>query len=578
VTAADPAPEYGYQVVAGAVRAAGVDTVFGLLGNSNLATVGVLARQGVRFVGSRHESGAVGLAAGYAWATGRPAACTVSHGPGLANALTALTSAVRDRLPVVLLVADVRDRPPWTAQRADQPAMVGWTGAGLLGCPDLGGLAGTVAAGFGQAARQRRPVVINFPVELLDGPAAAQLEPPPLRRSWSSSADSPTTSPENSMIDASEARAAAGALGRAHRPVVLAGRGAVWSGAGPALRELAAAGGALLTTTLPAHGLFAGDQYDLGVCGGYSTRTTRQLLREADCVLVVGASLNGYTTAGGTTFPQARIIHCDADPAAFGRYAPADLTVAGDAVAVARAVAAELPAGAGRRSGWRNHELAGRIAAARGGADYPDRTDRTGIDPRAALRCLDRLLPADRQVVIDLGHFSTFPSQVLSVPGPGRFGPALGFGSVGLAVATATGAAAGRPVATVAVVGDGGLLMSLGELETLARHRLPVTVVVLDDHAYGAEIHHLRRHGLPEELADFPPRDLAAVSAALGLAAGTADTPAELVRLVGSLPRGGPALLDIRVTRAAIADRFQPDEPPPAATRPRPARTDRAAS
>jgi thiamine pyrophosphate-dependent acetolactate synthase large subunit-like protein len=562
VTAADRPPEYGYQVVAAAVRAAGVDTVFGLLGNSNLATVGVLARQGVRFVGSRHESGAVGMAAGYGWATGRPAACTVSHGPGLANALTALTSAVRDRLPVVLLVADVRDRPPWTAQRADQPAMVGWTGAGFLDCPDPGRLAGTVAAGFAQAAGQRRPVVVNIPVELLDGPAAAQLEPPPLRRSWSSSADSPATSPENSIIDAS---GVAGVLGRARRPVVLGGRGAVWSGAGPALRELAAACGALLTTTLPARGLFAGDRYDLGVCGGYSTRTTRELLREADCVLAVGAGLTGYTTADGTAFPQARIIHCDTDPAAFGRYLPADLTITGDAAAVAGALATALP---GSRGGWRTRELAGRIAAARGGADYPDRTDHTGIDPRAALRTLDRLLPADRQVVIDLGHFSTFPSQVLSVPGPGRFGPALGFGSVGLAVATAAGAAAGRPVATVAVVGDGGALMSLGELETLARHRLPVTVVVLDDHAYGAEIHHLRRHGLPEDLADFPPCDLAAAATALGLAAGTADTPAGLARLVGSLPRGDPVLLHIRVTRAAVADRFRPDGPPPAATRP----------
>lgn len=542
---------HGYEVVAGQIRAAGVDTVFGLLGNTNLALAGVLAEGGIRFLGSRHESGAVGMAAGYGWATGRPALGTVTHGPGLSNALTALTSAARDRIPMVLLIGDIRNREPWLAQRADHPAMVGWTGAGFLDCPDPARLAGCLASGFAQAAAQRRPVVVNIPAELLDGPAAPQ-QPPSPDPSWSTSADQPVAGPSDSGIDAVVGEV----LGRARRPVVLAGRGAVWSGAGPALRELAETCGALLTTTLPALGLFAGDPYDLGVCGGYRTRTTGELLREADCVLVAGASLNGYTTAGGAVFPDARIIHCDTDPAAFGRYAAAELTLPGDAATTARALTGGLQAGPGRRRGYRTPEVARRIEAARRGTGYPDLSDATGIDPRVALRTLDRLLPADRQVVIDLGHFSTFPSQVLSVPEAGRFYPALGFGSVGLALATASGAAAGRRVPTVAVVGDGGAMMSLGELETLARHRLPVTVVVLDDHAYGAEIHHLRRHGLPEALADFPPCDLAAVAGALGLAGATATTPTELAERVPALPPGEPALLDVRVTRATIADRF----------------------
>jgi thiamine pyrophosphate-dependent acetolactate synthase large subunit-like protein len=367
-----------------------------------------------------------------------------------------------------------------------------------------------------------------------------------------------TADPAAATPDRDGLRAAVAALAGARRPVLLAGRGAAWSGAGPALRELAAACGALLTTTLPGIGLFTGDPYDLGVCGGYSTRTARELLRAADCVLAVGVSLNGYTTVGGAAFPDARIIHCDPDPAAFGRFTPAGLTLVGDAAEVARALTSALLAGPGRRPGYRTPEVARRIEAARGGAEYPDRTDPTGLDPRVALRTLDRLLPADRQVVIDVGHFSTFPSQALGVPGPGRFGPAFGFGSVGLGIATAIGAAVGRPVPTVAVVGDGGALMSLGELETLARHRPPVTVVVLNDRAYGAEIHHLRHHGLPETLADFPPCDLAAVAAAFGLAGGGAASVAELTRLVGTLPAGAPALLDVRVTRATVADRFNP--------------------
>jgi thiamine pyrophosphate-dependent acetolactate synthase large subunit-like protein len=545
----------GYDVVADSLRTAGVETVFGLLGNSNLATVGVLAEAGVRFVGSRHESGAVSLAAGHAWATGMPTLCTVTHGPGLANALTALTSAVRDRLPIVLLVGDIRNQPAWQAQRADQPAMLGWTGAEVIDCADPAGLAAAVAAGFARAERHRRPVVVNIPAELLDQPAVAQ-QPAGADAGQATPGQPPHRLPDHTAI-----AEAAEELAAARRPVVLGGRGAGWSGAGPVLAELAAASGALLTTTLPAIGLFAGDPYDIGVCGGYSTRTARDLLRQADCVLAFGAGLNGYTTVSGEAFPDARVVQCDLEPAAFGRHTPADLSLLGDAGTVAQRLLAAYLSGPGRQPGFRGSdpELAGRVAAARRGGDFADHSSPDGgVDPRVALAIVDESMPADRQVVIDVGHFSTFPSQLLSVPGPGRFYPALGFSAVGLGLASAIGAAVGRPVPTVVVVGDGGALMSLGELETLARYRPPVTVVVLNDHAYGAEIHHLRRHGLPETLADFPPCDLAAVATALGLPAGSAGTTEELAALLRELPAGGPAVLDLRVTRATVADRFAP--------------------
>jgi thiamine pyrophosphate-dependent acetolactate synthase large subunit-like protein len=539
----------GYDVVADSILRAGVDTGFGLLGSSNLAVAGALVGRGARFFSSRHESGAVCLAAGYAWASGRPALCTVTHGPGLGNALTALTSAVRDRLPVVLVTGDIRDRGPWMAQHADHAAMVKWTGAEFRDCRDPARLAATVAAGFAGAVAQRRPVVVNVPAPLLDAPAVPQspAAPAPARAGGGAAPGVPDRELLGQAVEA---------LTSAERPVVLAGRGAVWSGAGPALRRLAGAAGALLTTTLPAIGLFAGDPYDLGVCGGYSTATARALLREADCLLVFGASLNGYTTAGAAAFPDARVIHCDTDPAVPGRHHRADLGFTGDAASAASALTAALRSGPARSPGYRLPEIAERIAAARAGADYPDLSDRQGLDPRAALRMLDPLLPADRQVVIDVGHFSTFPSQALPVPGPGHFFPATGFGSVGLSVASGVGAAVGRRIRTVVVVGDGGTLMSLGELETLSRHRPPVTVVVLNDRAYGAEIHHLRNRGFPETLAEFPPCDLAAVASSLGLPAVSVRSAADLAQLVPRLPADAPALIDVRVTRAAVADRF----------------------
>jgi acetolactate synthase I/II/III large subunit len=530
---------HGYDVVAGAVRAEGVDTLFGLLGNTNLALAAVLAARGVRFVAGRHETGGVSLAAGYAWASGRPAACTVTHGPGLSNALTGLTSAARDRLPVVLLVGDISAEPAWSAQRVDHHAMVAWTGADLLEPDGPDGLAAAVAEGFRRAVAHRRPVVVNLPAGHLADPAVPQ-RPAALQPTGPSPGG-----PVGSTLDEDAVDRAAAALAAADRPLVLAGRGALWSGAGPVLRRLAERCGALLATTLPAKGLFAGDPYDLGVCGGYATPTARTLVAESDLVLAVGAGLNGYTTDKGALLRPDRIVHCDLSP-----HAGTAVAVRGDAGAAAAALTVRIDR---PRTGRRTRAHAARIATA---LEFADGADAGGLDPRAVLRAVDRALPPDRQVVVDVGHFTTFPSRHLTTAG-GRFFPALGFASVGLSIATAVGAATGRDVRTLVVVGDGGTLMALGELETVGRLGLPVSVLVLNDRAYGAEIHHLRRHGLPEDLALFPPVDVAGVAEALGVPALRVRAPADLDRLGETLPMKGPALVDAWVTRSVVADKFR---------------------
>ncbi|BCB83057.1 thiamine pyrophosphate-binding protein [Phytohabitans suffuscus] len=524
---------HGYDAVADALVESGVRTLFGLLGNTNLALAATLVARGVRFVGARQETAAVSMAAGHAWAAGRPTACTVTHGPGLSNALTGLRSAVRDRLPVVLVVGDIRDAPAWNAQRADHPAMLGWTGARVVDCRESSALSAAVREAFAVAAARRLPVVVNIGAGLLSGPAAPQdpwHEPAP---------PDPPPEPDGDAV------ARAGALLRgAERPLVLAGRGALWSGAGPELRQLAERTGALLATSLPAKGLFAPDPFDLGVCGGYSTPLTRELVGESDVVLAAGVGLGGYTTDGGTLLRGARIVHCDLSPRG-----DAEVAVRGDARAVVRRLLDSVSGGGTRR---RTPAVASRIAAA---ARSPDGGDGGGLDPREVLRAVDRVLAPRRQVVLDVGHFTTFPSQLVSA-GAGRFLAALGFGSVGLSTATGIGAALGRDAPTLVVVGDGGALMSLGELETLGRVGAPVTVLVLNDSAYGAEIHHLRRHGLPEDLALFPRTDFAAVARALGVAAVTWRQGDDLGRLAEELPTNGPVLVDALVTRSVVADKF----------------------
>jgi len=148
-----------------------------------------------------------------------------------------------------------------------------------------------------------------------------------------------------------------------------------------------------------------------------------------------------------------------------------------------------------------------------------------------------------------------WPTRPLRVVVP--FVAGGGVDTVARVSAAGLGAALGRAVPTVVVVGDGGALMSLGELETVARTGLPLTVVVLDDDAYAAELHHLRRHGLPEDLARFPHTDLAAVASALGLTGVRIETAADLERLRDVLDADGPVLVDVRVTDRVVSDRFR---------------------
>ena len=145
---------------------------------------------------------------------------------------------------------------------------------------------------------------------------------------------------------------------------------------------------------------------------------------------------------------------------------------------------------------------------------------------------LDRLLPAERAVTYDGGHFHWFPTAYLSVPDADAFVPAQGFQSVGLGLGSAIGTAVAystpptRPV--LALIGDGGAMMSLGELDSLTAQRLPVLVAIFNDAAYGAEVHHFGPLGLPTELVEFGDRDFAAVASALGARAATVRAPEDL--------------------------------------------------
>jgi thiamine pyrophosphate-dependent acetolactate synthase large subunit-like protein len=226
--------------------------------------------------------------------------------------------------------------------------------------------------------------------------------------------------------------------------------------------------------------------------------------------------------------------------------------VTGEITAVASACAEKLRARGGAAGSWRTPSLGARLAEQRRWRDVPyaDETGGGRIDPRTLSIALDDLLPAQRTVVIDSGNFMGYPSMFLSVPDAAGFCFTQAFQSIGLGLASALGAAVARPDRlTVAALGDGGFAMSAVELATAVRLGVPLLVVVYDDAAYGAEVHHFGPHGHSLDTVRFPDSDLAAVARGFGCEDATVREPADLAVVSAWLagPRERPLVLDAKV-------------------------------
>jgi thiamine pyrophosphate-dependent acetolactate synthase large subunit-like protein len=357
-----------------------------------------------------------------------------------------------------------------------------------------------VARAVRRARVERRAVVLMLPLDVQAGDCDPVIPP-----------SGPELAPVRPAAAAVEA--AAEILLAAERPAIVAGRGAVLAGAGPALRELGERTGAVLATSAVANGLFAGDPYDVGIAGGFSSPVAARLLGEADAVIAFGAALNQWTTRHGTLIaPGARVVQVDRDEEAIGAHRPVDLGVVGDALATAEALLVAL----GDRERPRPEGLAEEIrAGAWRDVPYEETTGR--LDPRTLSIALDEMLPDERIVVVDSGHFMGWPSMYLRVPDAHGFVFPQAFQCVGLGLGNAIGAAIARPDRlTVAALGDGGALLALPEFETLGRLGLPLLVVIYDDAAYGAEVHHFRPLGQAVDLAQFPDTDFAGLARAAG--------------------------------------------------------------
>jgi thiamine pyrophosphate-dependent acetolactate synthase large subunit-like protein len=534
-------------VVGATLAAEGVKDAFGILGSGNLVVTNALVRHGAQFHHARHEMSATCMADGYARVTGRVGVVSVHQGPGLTNTMTGLAEAAKSRTPVLVLAGETPAAALTSNFRIDQHGLVESVGAIAERVHSSKTAADDAARAYQRAITERRPVVLMLPIDIQPQPAVPT---EPSRRPLP-----PLNAPEPS---GQAIRQAADLLTKAKRPAIIAGRGAVLANAGADLEALGQTIGAVLATSAPANGLFAGLPYALGISGGFASPFAAKTLPRADVVLVFGASVNHWTTKHGAMIgPDAKIIQVDVDPRAIGRNQPADLAILADAKATANALNNEIMSRGHTNQGFRTPELSDEIASNTWRHDpYEDASTDEWIDPRTASIALNDLLPRDRAVAVDSGHFLGYPAMFLEVPDARSWLFPNGFQAVGLGLGNAIGAAIAQPDRpTVAAIGDGGAFMALAELETAARLKLMLLVVIYDDAAYGAEVHHFAPMGHDVSLVRFPDADLAGIARAAGAKAATVRRTEDLSIVEEWLANPhGPLVLDVKVNPTICAE------------------------
>lgn len=546
-----------------------VTAAFALMSDEISKLIIALADRGVAIHTTRHEAAAIGMADGYARLSGSMGVALVGRGPGLTNALTAIVCAAKSRSAVLILVGDSatggRDPRKGVAagrqpKHVDQAAILSACAVASVSLASPSAAIADLRLAV-ETVLRGRTVVVNLPSDVLA--ATAGDLPPTVAFPFE-----PIPAVDATLVATLADRLAA--AGEASRPVILAGRGA--TAARPVLDQLGDRLGALMGDSLLAKSMFGDDPFDLGIVGGFSTPVARELLQRATIALVFGASLSPYTTLGDTVMPNAWVVQVDADATAFGRFSPVDMAIHAGVSEVAEALVAELDRRAIRRQGFRTADVAARLAAYCPDQAYVDRGVDGALDPRTVMLAIDRILPDDRTVVIDPGHHLSWAAAYLRVPEPEAFAFPGDFGAIGSAPAIAYGAALARPDRiTVLAVGDGGMMMSLADLETAVRYRAHLVIIVTNDSAFGSEVQFLRAEGRPDTLARYATVEFEAVARAMGADAVTIRTLADLERLPAAIrTMDGPLVIDCRVTTEVRAEwvdfRLRRDSTPPEET------------
>ncbi len=498
--------------IADALRAAGVRYAFTVPGESFLGLLDALGDAGIRVVATRHEGAAAFMAEAHGQLTGRPAACLATRAVGAANLAIGIHTARQDSSPMFVLVGQVEraflGREAF--QEIDQVATLGGL-AKWAAEPRRAEDVPTVMADAVREALTGRPgpVLLSLPEDLLD--EVVELEP----------ADPAKPAPARATAD--EVRAVVDLLASARRPAILAGGGVLRARTSTELIKFAELLHVPIVAAWRRGDVVSNDHpLYLGMAGLGAPTCVRERLAEADALLVLGCRLNEATTYG-YTLPAAGVpwAHVDLVPSRSGDLPPADLAVTSDARSFLRAANERLLGGAvldAERVAARDaHNAADR--ATWEAATVVDATpwDGPGVHPGVTIATLRRVLPDEAIVTTDAGNFGGWAGRGFRFRRPGTFlGPTSGAMGYGLPAAIAA-ALVHRDRPVVALVGDGGLAMTMAELETAVREGVRVVVVAFDNERYGTIRMHQDLRGTGEGVGtELGPMDFTAIARAVG--------------------------------------------------------------
>ena len=536
------------EVLAKDLAALGARRCFGLLGTANFKISHGLVQAGVELISARHEGNAASMGDAYAKATGELTLVSVHSGPGLTNAITGIAEAAKSRTPLLVLAGDVPTGNVKSNFYFDQAELVRSVGAVSERAYTPQSARSDLLRAVTRVMRDRQTVVLSLPLDVQDAKLNGADAPPEL-----------TPMPGRLQPDQKDIRRLAEAVSGAKRPLILAGRGAVLSGAEDTLIALADRLGALLATSICGHGLFAENPWSLGISGGFSSPIADELISDSDFILGFGVSLTQWTTKKGKLISRgATVAQIDVEAPKLGYQMPVQFAVLGDAKATAEVLLAELKQKGAAQSGRRNDRTRERIRSGDNHhSPYPDESGAQYIDPRTLSKALDDILPKDRVVASDSGHFCGWVPRYLRVPNPKASCLSHSFQSVGLGLASAIGLAVANPgKLAVLGAGDGGFMMSIADLETAIRLGLRMCILIYNDSSYAAEVHFFRRQGYSIDIVQFPETDFTAIARGYGARAATVRSLADLDAVRAWVEEGAPGvfLIDGKINPNLEAD------------------------
>lgn len=505
--------------------------IFGLMGNGNAHFLDAAVRAGFDYTAVRHESAAVSAADAYFRISNKLAIASTTYGAGYTNTTTALAEAAAARTPLLFVTGDA----PTSGLRGwdvDQAAIDAAVRAPryVVDRNTPGAIALEAAA---HALREQLPVVLAIPYDLaaLDSLEEQLPDFASLR-----------STPPAPQLNSTQLEQIAAKLNASQRTHILYGRGAI--DAAEQVQALAQKLGATTSGTLLARDLLD-YEFELGITGGFSTEANAAIIAQADTVLVLGASLNQFTMRfGELVADDATLIQIDLGCAATNPRV--DYFATGDAaLAAADLLGAVEQADDAWRAGLDLSELRSRPTGDEQASDGQ-------LDPRRVASELQGILPANRVLVQDGGHFIGWGPMYWSTSGARPLAcVGTAYQSIGLGIASMVGAAPAAEGRTVVLAaGDGGFLMGLADLESIVRTVESGVIVIYNDSAYGAEIHQYGSVGLHEDPMLIPTVDFAGIAnsmGATGIRVGTLEDLAAVQQWVDAGARG-VCLVDARVS------------------------------